>query len=42
MASQAAVKDFLPVLVAKRVRYLYRHRLDPLHQDDPCRLLIPA
>jgi len=41
MASQAAVMDFLPVLVGKRVRRWYRHRLDALHQNDPCRLLIP-
>ncbi len=27
----AAVKEFLPVLVMKRVRDLYRHRLHALH-----------
>lgn len=42
MAAYAAVTDYLPVLVAKRVRRLYRHRLDALQQDDPCRHLIPA
>lgn len=41
LASHAAVVDYLPVLVMKRVRQLYRHRLEALHQDDPCHWLIP-
>ena len=42
LASAAAITDYVPVLVMKRVRELYRHRLEALHQDDPCHWLIPA
>lgn len=41
LGASAIVTDFLPVLVAKRVRSLYRHRLEALYADDPCRRLIP-
>lgn len=40
LAARAAVTDFLPVLVAKRVRQLYQHRMQAL-RDDPCARLIP-
>ena len=34
LASGAAITDYLPVLVMKRVRQLYLHRLEALHQND--------
>jgi hypothetical protein len=34
LAANAVVEDYLPVLVMKRVRRLYQHRLDALHEDD--------
>ena len=42
LAACAVVFDFLPVLVAKRVRRMYQHRLDVLHQHDPCAALLAA
>ena len=42
LAAHAVVLDFLPVLVAKRVRHMYKHRLDALHQHDPCAALSAA
>lgn len=41
LAARAAVTDYLPVLVTKRVRQLYQHRMQAL-RDDPCARLIPA
>jgi hypothetical protein len=41
LAAGATVTDFLPVLVAKRVRRMYQHRLDLSCQADPCARLIP-
>ena len=42
LAAHAVVLDYLPVLVAKRVRHMYKHRLDALHQHDPCAALLAA
>ena len=42
LAAHAVVLDFVPVLVAKRVRHMYQHRLDALHQHDPCAALLAA
>jgi hypothetical protein len=42
LGAHAVVTDFLPVLVAKRVRRLYQHRLEALAQNDPCRHLLPG
>lgn len=40
LSAIASVTDYLPVLVAKRVRALYRHRMEALQQGDPCAQLI--
>lgn len=42
MGAHAAVTDFLPVLVSKRVRQLYQRRLAALDDDDPCCRLLPS
>lgn len=41
MGAHAVVTDYLPVLVAKRVRRLYQRRLEALHELDPCSRLVP-
>lgn len=40
LTAQAAVHDYLPVLVGKRVRALYRRRLHALDDSDPCARLV--
>jgi hypothetical protein len=36
LSAHASVVDYLPVLVCKHVRQLYRHRLQALAQGDTC------
>lgn len=42
LGAHAVVTDYLPVLVAKRVRRLYQQRLEALDEHDPCSPLLPA
>ncbi len=40
LLAKAAVVDYLPVLVSKHVRQLYRRRLQAREQSDPCAELL--
>lgn len=41
LSENASVKDYLPVLVSKRVRRLYQQRLHALGEEAPCVVLRP-
>ena len=40
LSAQASVLDYLPVLVGKKVRELYRRRVQARDEGDPCAQLL--
>lgn len=42
LLAHASVADYLPVLVAKRVRQLYQRRVEARAQGDPCAQLLSS